>query len=141
MRRPRWVALVPARRPTPYDLLAAGLGPCTAMTLRLYARGKQLPLDRVTVTIDHSRRQGSEPADLFNRRLSLEGDLSDEQKQRLVEIAGRCPVHRTLEGGAAIETALGTTVPDTAADTPGQHARDMAGISDPGSYALSPSGA
>ena len=112
--------------PTPYDLLAAGLGACTAMTLRLYARGKQLPLDRVTVTIGHSRRRATEPADLFTRRLLLEGDLSDEQRQRLAEIADRCPVHRTLEGGAAIATELGEAVPDEAADTPGQHARDMA---------------
>ena len=112
--------------PTPYDLLAAGLGACTAMTLRLYARGKQLPLERVTVTIGHSRRRATEPADLFTRRLLLEGDLSDEQRQRLAEIADRCPVHRTLEGGAAIATELGEAVPDEAADTPGQHARDMA---------------
>ncbi|MDF0544671.1 bifunctional alpha/beta hydrolase/OsmC family protein [Sphingobium sp. H39-3-25] len=112
--------------PTPYDLLAAGLGACTAMTLRLYARGKQLPLDRVTVTVGYSRRRGAEPADLFTRRLHLEGALSDEQKQRLVEIAARCPVHRTLEGGAAVETELGEAMPDEAADKPGQHARDMA---------------
>ncbi|WP_257551761.1 bifunctional alpha/beta hydrolase/OsmC family protein [Sphingopyxis sp. DBS4] len=115
--------------PTPYDLLAAGLGACTAMTLRLYARGKQLPLDRATVTVGHTRRRGTEPSDLFTRRLHLEGALSDEQRQRLTEIAARCPVHRTLEGGAAVETELGEAMPDVAADRPGQHARDMAGAS------------
>ena len=115
--------------PTPYDLLAAGLGACTAMTLRLYARGKQLPLDRVTVTIGHSRRRGGEPSDLFTRGLLLEGDLTAEQRQRLVEIAERCPVHRTLERGAAIDTELGESMPAKAADTPGQHARDMASLS------------
>jgi len=112
--------------PTPYDLLAAGLGACTAMTLRMYARGKQLPLDRVTVTVGHGRRRETEPSDLFTRRLLLEGDLSAEQRQRLMEIAGKCPVHRTLERGAAVETDLGEAMPDGAADKPGQHARDMA---------------
>ncbi len=111
--------------PTPYDLLAAGLGACTAMTLRLYARGKGLPLDRVSVAVGHSRRRDAAPADLFTRRLQLDGDLSDAQKQRLLEIADRCPVHRTLEGGAAIETDLGAAMPEAAAERPGQHARDM----------------
>ena len=116
--------------PTPYDLLAAGLGACTAMTLRMYARGKQLPLEQVTVTVGHSRRRGTEPADLFTRRLLLKGDLSDEQRQRLVEIADKCPVHRTLENGAAMDTGLGEAMPDAAADKPGQHAHDMATSSD-----------
>lgn len=111
--------------PTPYDLLAAGLGACTAMTLRLYARGKQLPLERVTVTIGHSRRRDAEPSDLFTRRLLLEGGLTVEQTKRLVEIAEKCPVHRTLERGAAVETEPGEAMPAEAADTPGQHARDM----------------
>lgn len=93
--------------PTPYDLVAAGLGACTAMTLRLYARGKGLPLDRVTVSVGHSRRAGQQPADLFTRRLQFEGALTEEQHRRLIEIAERCPVHRTLESGAAIETAEG----------------------------------
>lgn len=112
--------------PTPYDLLAAGLGACTAMTLRMYAGRKQLSLDRVTVTIGHSRQHAGEPSALFTRRLHLEGNLSDEQRQRLLEIAERCPVHRTLEGGATVETELGEAMPDKVADKPGQHARDMA---------------
>ncbi|HWK54667.1 MAG TPA: bifunctional alpha/beta hydrolase/OsmC family protein [Hyphomicrobiales bacterium] len=117
--------------PTPYDLLAAGLGACTAMTLRLYARHKQLPLDRISVTVGHSRRDDFEPADLFTRRLHLEGDLSDAERQRLVEIAARCPVHRTLEGGAAVTTALEDAAADTPpVEKPGQHARDMARASD-----------
>lgn len=111
--------------PTPYDLLAAGLGACTAMTLRLYARGKRLPLDKVSVTIGHSRRRDAEPADLFTRRLHLEGDLSEEQRKRLGEIADKCPVHRTLERGAAVETEPGEMIPDALVEKPGQHARDM----------------
>ena len=118
--------------PTPYDLLAAGLGACTAMTLRLYARGKQLPLDKVTVTVGHSRRSDVEPADLFTRRLHLEGALSEEQRQRLAEIAARCPVHRTLERGAAVETELGDGIAGELVEKPGQHARDMAEVSNAG---------
>ena len=108
--------------PTPYDLLAAGLGACTAMTLRLYARGKRLALDPVKVKVGHSRTANG--ADLFVRRVELEGDLSPEQRTRLIEIAERCPVHRTLEKGAAIETGAGEE-PKAAVEGPTQHARDM----------------
>lgn len=111
--------------PTPYDLLAAGLGACTAMTLRMYARHKQIPLDKVAVTVGHARRAGAEPSDLFTRRLLLTGELTDQQRQRMTEIADKCPVHRTLERGAAVETQLGGAMPDEAAEAPGQHARDM----------------
>lgn len=115
--------------PTPYDLLAAGLGACTVMTLRLYARGKNLPLDRVSVTIGHSRRRDTQPADLFVRQLHIEGDLTNEQRQRLAEIAARCPVHRTLERGSAVETELSKTIAEMLVEKPGQHARDMAQVS------------
>lgn len=110
--------------PTPYDLLGAGLGACTAMTIRLYARRKELPLDRVTVEVGHSRRSQAEPSDLFVRRLRLEGSLSDEQRHKLVEIAEKCPVHRTLHHGAAIETAEGVPVSGEAVEKPGSHAPD-----------------
>ncbi|HEV2747036.1 MAG TPA: bifunctional alpha/beta hydrolase/OsmC family protein [Allosphingosinicella sp.] len=108
--------------PTPYDLLAAGLGACTAMTLRLYARGKKLALDRVKVKVGHSRT--AEGSDLFVRRVELQGELSPEQRARLIEIAERCPVHKTLEKGAAIETAADEE-PKAAVEQPTQHARDM----------------
>lgn len=93
--------------PTPYELLAASLGACTAMTVRLYARHKALPLDRVTVKVCHRRKADMQPADLFRRSLHLEGALSEEQRQRLLEIAEKCPVHRTLHTGATIETIEG----------------------------------
>lgn len=89
--------------PAPYDLLAAALGACTTMTLRMYANHKQLPLGRIEVSVAHDKRD-STPADRFTRRLRLDGDLTEAQRQRLAEIAARCPVHRTLEGGAAVET-------------------------------------
>lgn len=110
--------------PTPYDLLGAGLGACTAMTLRLYARGKGLPLDKVRVVVGHSRSKDAAPPDLFVRQVRLEGELSDEQTRRLLEIAERCPVHRTLAGGARIDTALESATPLPAVDSPTQHEID-----------------
>jgi putative redox protein len=115
--------------PTPYDLLAAGLGACTVMTVRLYARGKGLPLDRVCVSVGHTRRSDRQPADLFIRRLDLEGDLSDEQRRKLVEIAEKCPVHRTFHAGAAIQTTDCADPVEATAERPGAHASDRAQLS------------
>jgi putative redox protein len=92
--------------PTPYQLLAAGLGACTAMTLRLYAGQKAWPLEQVKVAVRHSRRAGETPADLFQREIELDGPLDEAQRTRLLEIADKCPVHRTLEAGAAVATTL-----------------------------------
>lgn len=110
--------------PTPYDLLAAGLGACTVMTVRLYARAKGLPLDKITVEVGHNRRPGSQPPDHFSRCITLDGNLSDEQRTRLLAIAEKCPVHRTLEAGAAIETSEGGTLLDSSVERPGAHASD-----------------
>ncbi|PWG02297.1 alpha/beta fold hydrolase [Sphingosinicella humi] len=110
--------------PTPYDLLGAGLGACTAMTLRLYARGKGLPLERVRVTVGHSKSKDAAPPDLFVRQVRLEGALTDDQRRRLVEIAERCPVHRTLAGGARIDTTAEDITPLPAVDSPTQHEID-----------------
>jgi len=106
--------------PTPYDLLSAGLGACTAMTLRLYARGKSLPLDRVRVTVGHTKMQDT-PSDCFVREIRLTGALDYEQKARLLEIANKCPVHRTLHG-SRIDTALEEAAPMPAVDDPTEHA-------------------
>ena len=104
--------------PTPYDLLSASLGTCTAMTLRMYADHKEWDLEEVEVRLEHGKVhaedderacrgvEGSDKVDRFERVLRLEGDLSDEQRQRLVEIADRCPVHRTLHQGVITETRL-----------------------------------
>lgn len=98
--------------PAPYDLLLAGLGACTSMTVRMYADRKGWPLEDVAVTLRHSRvhAKDSEPGDgrleKIDRELIVQGPLSDEQKSRLLEIADRCPVHRTLTGKLAIQTEL-----------------------------------
>ena len=97
----------------PYDLLLAGLGACTAMTLRLYAERKALPLERVTVRLNHSRIHAADCADCetkdgmldrIERAITLRGALDAEQRRRLLEIADKCPVHRTLTSEIDIRT-------------------------------------
>jgi putative redox protein len=91
----------------------AGLGACTSMTMRLYAERKSLPLERVTVTLKHSRIHAEDCAecetkagtlDQIDRVIAMEGALDDEQRQRLMEIADKCPVHRTLTSEIRIVT-------------------------------------
>ena len=93
--------------PTPYELVGAGLAACTAMTLRLYAGRKGWPLAQASVEVRHEKRKGETPADLFERSVCIDGELDAAQRARLLEIADRCPVHRTLEGGAEIRTVEG----------------------------------
>jgi putative redox protein len=99
--------------PGPYDLLLAGLGACTAMTLRLYAERKALPLERVTVRLNHSRIHAADCADCetkegmldrIERAITLRGTLDAEQRRRLLEIADKCPVHRMLTSEIDIRT-------------------------------------
>jgi uncharacterized OsmC-like protein len=98
---------------SPYGFLSAGLGACTSMTIRMYARRKGWPLDHVSVDVNHSKVHAQDAAtestdkiDGWNRKITLTGSLSDEQRQRLLEIADRCPVHRTLERSSEIVTEL-----------------------------------
>ena len=100
---------------TPYQFLAAGLGACTSMTIRMYARRKKWPLAHVRVDVTHDKVHAQDckdcadngaKIDSFRREIRLEGDLDDDQRTRLLEIADRCPVHRTLEAEARIETVL-----------------------------------
>ncbi|QFT82518.1 Alpha/beta hydrolase family protein [Roseovarius sp. THAF27] len=103
---------------SPYGFLASGLGACTSMTIRMYARRKGWPLDHVSVDVTHDKvhaqdADGTSPAkiDSFIRTIRLRGALGDDQRQRLLEIADKCPVHRTLEQTSRIETRL--AAPDT----------------------------
>jgi putative redox protein len=96
------------------------------MTLRMYARRKGWPLARARVCVGHARSTDASPSDAFIRDIALEGELSDEQRMRLIEIAGRCPVHLTLERGARVETrAVAELEPMPGAENAGQHACDM----------------
>ena len=99
--------------PTPYDLLLAGLGACTSMTVRMYADRKDWPLEQVRVTLRHSRIHAKDCAECettagwvsqIDREIELTGDLDDDQRQKLMAIAERCPVHQTLTGEVRITT-------------------------------------
>jgi len=93
--------------PTPYQLLASALAACTTMTLRLYTERKGWLINEISTTVGHRRDPGTALTDVFERRISLNGSLSPDQRQRLLEIADRCPVHRTLKGGSRIDTKFG----------------------------------
>jgi len=101
--------------PSPYDLLAAGLGACTAMTIRMYADHKKIPLERVTVDLAHDKIHAADCAecetregriDRIERVITIEGDLDSAQRAKLLEIANKCPVHRTLHAEVHIPTRL-----------------------------------
>ncbi len=103
--------------PTPYDFLAIALGACTSMTLRIYADFKKLPVGAISVEVDHAKihaadciectqdeKASTAKVDRFERRIRVSGDVDEETRKKLVEIADRCPVHRTLVKGARVAT-------------------------------------
>ena len=101
--------------PSPYDLLSASLATCTSMTLHMYAAHKKLDLESVTVRVKHGKIHAADCQDCesdtgrideFQRSISLRGNLSDAQTERILEIADRCPVHRTLEGEIKVRSKL-----------------------------------
>lgn len=115
--------------PTPYELLSSALAACTAMTLRLYAEHKGWTLPAFSVAAAHSLvpagADGTPPRDLFTRNIAFEGALEGEMETKLLAIADKCPVHRTLMRGFEIRTNLGTVVPPLVAECAQQHERDM----------------
>ena len=101
--------------PGPYEYLLAALGSCTAMTLRMYARQKKWPLQKVTVRLAHDKIYAADCAtcetkegkiDRIERHIELVGPLDDAQRVRLLEIADKCPVHRTLKSEILVQTKL-----------------------------------
>ncbi len=105
--------------PSPYELVSSGLGACTSMTLRMYADRKEWPLEGVLVHLEHGKEHVADCADcpetdaaridVIERRIELLGPLDDTQRARLLQIADRCPVHRSLHAGVHVRTTL---VPD-----------------------------
>ena len=102
--------------PTPYEMLLAGLGACTVMTLRIYADRRKWPLERARVTLQHRKVHAQDcvdcdkrdaKMDVIDRIVFLEGQLDEEQRAKLIEIAERCPVHQTLKGKIQVNTRFG----------------------------------
>jgi len=100
---------------SPYDLILAALGSCTSMTIGLYARKRGWPLEEITVSLRHSKIHARDcddcetkegKVDRMEREIELTGELDEGQRERLLEIANKCPVHRTLSGKVSIQTRL-----------------------------------
>lgn len=94
--------------PDPYELLLSALGACTAMTIRMYAERRSLKLTRVEVRLRHAQRANLQGgiADRFERRITLIGELTAEERQKLLEIAEKCPVSQTLQRNSAVASSL-----------------------------------
>jgi putative redox protein len=101
--------------PSPYEFLLAGLGACTSLTVRMYAAQKKWPLERVSVSLQHAKVHATDCAecetregkiDRIEREIHLDGPLDDTQRAKLLEIASKCPVHRTLHSEVLVESKL-----------------------------------
>jgi uncharacterized OsmC-like protein len=114
--------------PTPYELLSAALAACTSMTLRLYAGRKSWTLPPFTVEVAHSLVPGSggtPPRDRFARHIAFADPIDEAQRTKLLEIADKCPVHRTLMRGFEVGTTLGPPEAHPAGEPPTEHERQM----------------
>jgi putative redox protein len=120
-----------AAGPTPYELLSAALAACTSMTLRLYTANKPWAVPDFRVEVEHALIPGSPPRDRFTRRILFDGPLDAALRARLLDIAEKCPVHRTLSGGGAeiltsAEAPAPVPVPPIEpADPPAAHVEQM----------------
>lgn len=103
------------RGPTPYDLLCAALGACTTITLRMYATRKKMAVDEIETQVDHDKEhaadaheEGAKNAkiDVFTRRIKITGDLTTEERERMLQIADLCPVHKTMEKSSIVRSEL-----------------------------------
>jgi uncharacterized OsmC-like protein/alpha/beta superfamily hydrolase len=103
------------RGPTPYDLLCAALGACTTITLRMYATRKKMAVDEIETQVDHDKEHASDAheegkkgakVDVFTRRIKIIGDIDEDQRARMLQIADLCPVHKTLEKNAHVRSEL-----------------------------------
>lgn len=101
--------------PTPYDLLAGALASCTSITLRLYANRKKLDVSRIRVKVNYDKEyrtdcegceENPQKIDVFERIIKIEGNLTEDQRKRMLQISNMCPVHRTLEGESEIRSRL-----------------------------------
>ena len=95
--------------PAPFDFLLAALGACTSMTLRMYAEIKKLPLTSIHVELTHERIEveGRGKVDRIERIITLEGEITPQQRTRMLEIANKCPVHRALKSAIRIDSSIG----------------------------------
>ena len=96
------------RAPDPHDLLDSALAACTTLTLELYIRRRQLPVTGLRVTVDHveDKDEQGQPLYKLQRRITIEGDIAETDRQRLLEIANKCPIHKVLSGKIAIASEV-----------------------------------
>jgi putative redox protein len=97
------------RAPDPHDPLDSALAACTTLTLELYIRRRQMPVTGLRVTVDHVEDKDDKgvPRYQLHRRITIEGDIADADRQRLLEIANKCPIHKLLTGSISIHSELG----------------------------------
>lgn len=93
--------------PSPFELLSSALGTCTAITMKMYADRKEWPIEEIKIQIKlKQEKEGTEMHSFFEQNIEIIGDLDEKQRARMLLIAGKCPVHKTLKGEVKVETTL-----------------------------------